>query len=403
MDRYIRVALDAAATIREIYRRVANVNHPDDWHPLFVICENCGRIGTTIVTGWDGERVRYECRPDLVTLGHRLRPRRRGLAVRRPRQAAVQRGLGREVGPLRRDHRARRQGPLDQGWLAGPIRRDRARGVRQRAAAQRALRVPEHRRQEDVDLQGPRRIGDADRRGDPAGAAAPPLPAPASRTPPSSSTPTGPMPSRASSTSRTAWPRPPPAARCAASCPPTTSVSSPSASSSRDADVAAEAAAYRPAFSHLALLEQIPGVDVAERVTAEKGEPADRARGRDPRRAARRRARLAGGLRAGARAAGGAARRAAARGRRGRRRPARVPRRACRRARGGRLERRGRPGRHLRHRQGARPAGRRAFAAIYLAFLGRPSGPRAGWLLAALDRDFVVGRLREAAGAGVAA
>ena len=29
-----------------------------------------------------------------------------------------------------------------------------------------------------------------------------------------------------------------------------------------DADVAAEAAAYRPAFSHLALLEQIPGVDV---------------------------------------------------------------------------------------------------------------------------------------------
>ena len=29
----------------------------------------------------------------------------------------------------------------------------------------------------------------------------------------------------------------------------------------------------------------------------------------------------------------------------------------------------------------------RAFAALYLAFLGRPSGPRAGWLLAALDRD----------------
>ena len=41
------------------------------------------------------------------------------------------------------------------------------------------------------------------------------------------------------------------------------------------------------------------------------------------------------------------------------------------------------------------PAGR-AFAALYLAFLGRPSGPRAGWLLAALDREFVIGRLREA-------
>ena len=40
-----------------------------------------------------------------------------------------------------------------------------------------------------------------------------------------------------------------------------------------DADVAAEASAYRPAFSHLALLEQIPGIDVAERVAAEKGSP----------------------------------------------------------------------------------------------------------------------------------
>ncbi|HET9417227.1 MAG TPA: lysine--tRNA ligase, partial [Candidatus Limnocylindria bacterium] len=65
MDPYVRRALDGAATIREIYRRVANVNHPDEWHPLMVICENCGRIGTTIVTGWDGELVRYECRPDL--------------------------------------------------------------------------------------------------------------------------------------------------------------------------------------------------------------------------------------------------------------------------------------------------------------------------------------------------
>ncbi len=38
-----------------------------------------------------------------------------------------------------------------------------------------------------------------------------------------------------------------------------------------------------------------------------------------------------------------------------------------------------------------------AFAALYAAFLGRPSGPRAGALLAAQDRDFVIGRLREAA------
>jgi lysyl-tRNA synthetase class 1 len=42
------------------------------------------------------------------------------------------------------------------------------------------------------------------------------------------------------------------------------------------------------------------------------------------------------------------------------------------------------------------PAGR-IFAALYLAFLGHPSGPRAGWLLASLPADFVVERLRAAA------
>ena len=40
--------------------------------------------------------------------------------------------------------------------------------------------------------------------------------------------------------------------------------------------------------------------------------------------------------------------------------------------------------------------GRRAFSALYLAFLGRPNGPRAGWLLAGLEPAFVVRRLREA-------
>jgi lysyl-tRNA synthetase class 1 len=42
----------------------------------------------------------------------------------------------------------------------------------------------------------------------------------------------------------------------------------------------------------------------------------------------------------------------------------------------------------------------KAFNAIYLAFVGRASGPRAGALLASLDRGFVVDRLRVAAGAG---
>ena len=37
-----------------------------------------------------------------------------------------------------------------------------------------------------------------------------------------------------------------------------------------------------------------------------------------------------------------------------------------------------------------------AFAALYLAFMGRTNGPRAGWLLASLEPDFVISRLEEA-------
>ncbi len=121
MDRYIRVALDRAGVVREIYRRVANVRHPDEWHPLSVICENCGRVGTTIVTAWDGERVHYECRPDLVAWATGCGHAGDVVAVRRPRQAAVQRRLGGEVEPVRRDDRAERQGPRHQGRRPRPI------------------------------------------------------------------------------------------------------------------------------------------------------------------------------------------------------------------------------------------------------------------------------------------
>src|SRR6185503_14799082 len=48
--------------------------------------------------------------------------------------------------------------------------------------------------------------------------------------------------------------------------------------------------------------------------------------------------------------------------------------------------------------EGGLKAGR-AFRAVYLAFLGRPNGPRAGLLLAKLDSEFVIQRLREAAAA----
>ena len=52
-------------------------------------------------------------------------------------------------------------------------------------------------------------------------------------------------------------------------------------------------------------------------------------------------------------------------------------------------------------RPGSRP--KAAFTALYLAFLGRSNGPRAGWLLASLESAFVIERLRAAGGVGVVA
>ena len=36
------------------------------WLPLQVICEKCGKIGTTRVFKWDGQKVSYKCEPKLV-------------------------------------------------------------------------------------------------------------------------------------------------------------------------------------------------------------------------------------------------------------------------------------------------------------------------------------------------
>jgi lysyl-tRNA synthetase class 1 len=64
----IRDALNHAAEIRAIYKEVSGGGKPDDWFPLQVICEQCGRVGTTQVTSWDGNNsaVTYECKKNLV-------------------------------------------------------------------------------------------------------------------------------------------------------------------------------------------------------------------------------------------------------------------------------------------------------------------------------------------------
>jgi lysyl-tRNA synthetase class 1 len=164
-----------------------------------------------------------------------------------------------------------------------------------------------------------------------------------------------------------------------------------------DADPAAAAATFRPAFAHLAMLVQIPGIDVAERAAAEKGSaltPAEEAILAERISAAR----------------------------------AWLTTYAPDTARIAVLDRTAEPAAESAMRdllaaladtlatapspwtgdqvQGAiftaaTERGVQAgsvFAALYAAFLGRTSGPRAGWLLASLDPAFVIGRLRQAAG-----
>lgn len=66
MDEWVRKALDNVEEIRKIYFEVAHQKKPEGWYPIQVICPVCGKIGSSLVTDWDGTEVTYECKPDLV-------------------------------------------------------------------------------------------------------------------------------------------------------------------------------------------------------------------------------------------------------------------------------------------------------------------------------------------------
>lgn len=63
----IDTILNQVATVRDIYAKVSGSMRSEKWHPFQVICEKCGKIGTTEVTGYDGREVEYHCRPTLVS------------------------------------------------------------------------------------------------------------------------------------------------------------------------------------------------------------------------------------------------------------------------------------------------------------------------------------------------
>jgi lysyl-tRNA synthetase class 1 len=403
LDPYIRLALDRADRVREIYRRVANVRHPDTWHPIGVICEVCGKVGTTIVTKWDGERVYYECRPNLVTwatgCGHSGWVAPFGGRAKLPwnlEWAAQWSLFGVTIEPCGKDlstaggSRDRSDAIAREVFEREPPRNvpyeflniggrkmstSRGRGAAAHQIAEvvppEQLRLlflrPRPNQAIEFDPDGtdaiPRLFDEFDRL----------AAATAGREV------RGELPAGYEHVFRYSL-------------------------LSADADVDAEAAAFRPPFTHLALLVQVPGTDVAGRVEAEKGSPLD---GRETAilderiRAARawleayapERARIE-------------IRRDALPVEANNLGPAEREFLACL----ADVAERDRPASGDAWQAAifavAASAGQapgRAFGAIYRAFLGRPNGPRAGWLLASLDRTFVIGRLREAADAGAVA
>jgi lysyl-tRNA synthetase, class I len=399
MDPYIRIALDRAGLVREIYRRVANVRHPDSWHPISVICETCGKVGTTIVTDWDGQRVRYECRPDLVTWAHgcgtagwvspfggraklpwnlewaaqwslfgvTIEPCGKDLATAggsRDRSDAIAREVFEREPPLNLAYEFLNIGGKKMSTSKG-------RG----ASAQQMVEVvpPEQLRFLFVRPRPNQAI-----EFDPAGTDA--------------------IPRLFDEFDRLAAATAGREVR--GELPPSYETVFRYSLLDPSADVAAEAARFRPPFSHLALLVQVPGVDVVARMGDEKGAPLD---GREREILDERIGAAGAWLDTYAPDS------------------ARIEVQATLPAAAGDLDERQR--RFLASLaaavEGRAPNGgetwqsaifaaaadtglpaRVAFEAIYRAFLDRPNGPRAGWLLASLHRDFVVGRLRAAANGG---
>ena len=60
-DQVIKIALEKASEIRKILEDISGSVKDDDWLPFFPICENCGKILTTKTYEFDGQKVSYKC------------------------------------------------------------------------------------------------------------------------------------------------------------------------------------------------------------------------------------------------------------------------------------------------------------------------------------------------------
>lgn len=68
LDEAIKIALDNGEKIQDIYQEVSGSKKREQgWFPFQPICDKCGKIGTTKATSWDGKEIAYECLENLVT------------------------------------------------------------------------------------------------------------------------------------------------------------------------------------------------------------------------------------------------------------------------------------------------------------------------------------------------
>jgi len=73
MDAHIKTALERAADIRRILKEVSGSDKDASWLPVSVVCEQCGKMMTTRAFDYDSETIGYACdrNPDeTVSCGH---------------------------------------------------------------------------------------------------------------------------------------------------------------------------------------------------------------------------------------------------------------------------------------------------------------------------------------------
>jgi lysyl-tRNA synthetase, class I len=64
MNDRIDLFLRNAHLVREAYLNISGGKRAEDWYPFQPICENCGKIATTVVSDYNGTEVFYTCKPN---------------------------------------------------------------------------------------------------------------------------------------------------------------------------------------------------------------------------------------------------------------------------------------------------------------------------------------------------